>query len=530
MAELEAGSRLVLWPWVLALILLIFSAGAVMAADRVDGADASLTRLEMKFFQHDYGKDTVDSRLDRLEKMVFGEAKTGSEAQRLANLVSAVPNLNAKVADEDEDAAETDIDRGGSQPAKTQTSQKRPAAKSQPDSDYIPPASSKYPAVTAIETRIFGKDFAADSINSRLDRLESKVFGKPSGIDDMSERVDRLKQRTGIDLARMAPPGSDWADEDEDAGPGMDLSPPVASSGEDGKSFSGRDLRKDMQQSFGRRSGSGSAYGNSYPPSGTYGMDGNTPLAPPLAQNSLPRTAPPRAAMPPDMTAGPGGYGSAQPSAMGLNQQVAALETEIFGKTYVRDPLPARLNRLESTVFPQEKPAADKALPERVTRLLSVIPLSRQPNSGRSIAQGQRSRSVDPDFADFDDLGNTPQAAPPQAAPPRASSGLSKIINSIGNFLTGGFVGGYPMNSGNMITDPQTGLWYDTVTGNLVDPVTGVVVGQRGTAGMMPGMGFGSFSNGFAPFGSMPYGIGSGTGVRFGFGGIGRYGMGGMWP
>ena len=87
-------------------------------------------------------------------------------------------------------------------------------------------------------------------------------------------------------------------------------------------------------------------------------------------------------------------------------------------------------------------------------------------------------------------------------------------------------------SAGTLIPDPQTGLLLDRVSGNLIDPATGVVVGQR----MVPGMatpnqigGFGSFSNGFSPFGSTPYGYGSGTGMRFGFGGIGRYG-GGMWP
>jgi hypothetical protein len=40
--------------------------------------------------------------------------------------------------------------------------------------------------------------------------------------------------------------------------------------------------------------------------------------------------------------------------------------------------------------------------------------------------------------------------------------------------------------------------------------------------------GMGSFSNGFSTPGAAPYGFG-GSGMRFGFGGIGRYGA-GMWP
>src|SRR5207253_3913065 len=55
-------------------------------------------------------------------------------------------------------------------------------------------------------------------IVKRLERLETKAFGKPSSSDDLSERVDRLKTRTGVDLAATPPPGSDWAD-DEEQGP-----------------------------------------------------------------------------------------------------------------------------------------------------------------------------------------------------------------------------------------------------------------------------------------------------------------------
>ena len=128
---------------------------------------------------------------------------------------------------------------------------------------------------------------------------------------------------------------------------------------------------------------------------------------------------------------------------------------------------------------------------------------------------------------------------------PKGPSGLSKIINSMSNlFMGGGFTGGYPM--GALTPDPQTGLLYDRMSGNLVDPTTGVVVGQRGLPmgmgmssmgmgsmgmggmgmggiGFGPSMGIGSFGSGFSPY-TMPYG-GFRSGMGFGMGGVGR-----MWP
>lgn len=493
--------------WGLLFVLTVSPAGAAEAQS--PGPD--LSRLEVRFFQHDYPKDTLDQRLGRLEKMVFGEERSGSSYERLSNLMATIPNP----------VSETDSSEPAEPARKSGKEGNRDDAAADPT--YSPPDGSKYPAVTAIEHRLFGHDFAGEPVQKRLERLEIKVFGKVSGVEDLSDRVDRLKQRTGIDIARQAPPGSDWADEEDDAPMVGDWPGPragegrVAPAGEDGRSFSGRDLRRDMQRAFGippsgsygggRFSGDG-AYGGTASgsgfgaASGTYGM---APSAPSFSAAPPARSEPPPA-----------------PQALGLKQQVDALETEIFGKTFLRDPLPARLSRLETTVFPQEKPAAEKALPERVSRLLSVIPLS--PASSRSPQVAQR-QSPD-DFA-IDDFGD-PAAAQPQQ--PRGGSGLSKIINSIGGLLSGGMVGGFPLAGGNYVTDPQTGLLFDPVSGNLVDPMTGAVIGQRLGSGMGAGS-FGSFSNGFSPFGAMPYGtgIGGGTGLRFGFGGIGRYGY-GMWP
>lgn len=463
-------------------------------------AEPGLSKLEVKFFQHDYPKETIESRLERLEKMVFGEVRPGSNYERLQNLLAAVPNLSPKVdgeepADEPDIPGDAPVAGAGTPPGSKGNG---PPRQETVERDYMPPQGSKYPAVTAIETRLFGRDYADEPVGKRLDRLEVKLFGKPSGIDDLSERVDRIKQRTGVDIARQVPPGSDWADDDEDTDYYMDQ--PVAGSGEDGKSFSGRDLRKDMQQAFGIPPGGYMT--DRFSSNGSYGMGGSNSRgysSPPSrtmapSYGASPPVAPPRAQAP------------APVPALGLNDQVAALEQEIFGKTF-KDPLPVRLNRLESTVFPQQKPAVDRSLPERVSRLLAVIPLSSQ---GRQTAQ----RNKDDDSYDLDDMG----MPAPRPAPPRTGSGLSKIINSISGFLSGGF----PMAGGGLTTDPQTGLLYDSFTGNLIDPVTGVVVGQR----LGPATGFGSFGSGLSPYGATPYGMGSGMGIRFGFGNIGRYGFG----
>src|SRR5579885_2253183 len=78
------------WSWSLALAAALLSAGGALPA-AASADDKTISRLETKLFQHDYPREAVEARLDRLEKMVFGEAKGGAVQERIHNLLSAVP-------------------------------------------------------------------------------------------------------------------------------------------------------------------------------------------------------------------------------------------------------------------------------------------------------------------------------------------------------------------------------------------------------------------------------------------------------
>ena len=474
----------------LPLAFCLMFAGSIKLPAFADAAEDAVAKLEIKFFSHDYPKDPIAARLDRLEKMVFGESKTGDTDKRLSSLLAVVPGSKESTETTSEETAQ-----------KPQASDRTPLNPAKETADYAPPSSSKYPAVTAIEQRMFGKDFAAEPINQRLERLETKVYGKVSASDDLSYRVDRLKDRTGIDIVKQATQGSDWADEDADQNAEAGQVTPMASN-DDQPAFN--NSRRNLQRTFGTPQGAGGGW--PYPQS-----QGRIPQGSPAPGPSY-AGAPPLA---PD-------YQNHQQ--LGLNQQVASLEKEIYGKTYAHEALPARLSRLEQTVFPEQPPAQDMPLPQRVKKLLAVIPLS-QPNP--SIAQSRSEmQQNDPDP---NDMPNPYQQQAPsnyQSRQPRSGSGgLSKIIGSIGNFITGGPMGGSPAQGG-MVQDPQTGLLYNQATGTLVDPITGAVVGQRATPYYGGGGSYQGFNNGFAPMGGgTGFGIGGG-GMRFGMGGPG----GGMWP
>jgi hypothetical protein len=431
--------------------------------------DTEITQLEQKLFEHDYPTDSMSQRLERLEKMVFGKVNNGSDAQRLDILKTATTNsaLESSSSSAPVSAAKS-TDSHHRHTADTQGETTDESADSEGSNSEQPGDSTQYPAVTAIEKRLLGKDYSSDPISKRLDRLELKQFGKISNSDDLSERMDHLKQATGIDIAKQPPSGSDWVDEDElsftDAqgvGKITPFTPDAVENGANINNFIGNYMQGNNQ---GLGAGGGSS-GSSVP-------------------HSTPIVAQPR---------------------MGLSQEVSSLEKEVFGKTYTKDSLPARVNRLEAAIFPDEKIAADKSLPDRVSRLLAVVPLS--------------------DGKDSQYDGNT-SGNPGQGQSGSSKHGLSKLLS---NML--GFTGAYSgSGSGNMSVDPQTGLLYNPSTGQLIDPSTGAVIGQR-MGGAMSGVTPWGFGSGLSPFGTMPYGgFGSMGGMGFGMGRMGMGGFGGLWP
>ncbi len=452
----------------LALSFALLVCGSFNSAFADDGlVSSNLSKLENKYFQHDFPKDEPGERIERLEKLIYGEARSGSNEDRLKTLMSLVPEPDSKehdsswqpdVSKPQEPAPAPDLRRANNNKAMSQANT-LPDART--DVDPVP-NDSNYPAVTAIEKKLLGRDYVGDSVGKRLDRLEIKAFGKTSASEDLQDRVDRLKSSTGIDIARAKPPNSEWADEDED---------PITAGAHGVQPFTGM---PPSAPDFSRMFGNGS---------------------------SLPIPAP----------------------AMGVSQQISLLEREVFKKSYDKETILNRLSRLESTVFPQDKPASDKSLPERMNRLLAAVPVSQ---AAISPAPAKRHRGGDPDFPDLDFDG--PGILSSQQQQPQGLGGLSKIINGLGSTLSGGYTGSYATTPGHLVTDPSTGLLYDQYTGTLIDPMTGAVVGRRNVGmGGNGYTGYGGFNSGLSPM--SPYGgMGGMGGMGFGFGSPGIR-MGG-WP
>ncbi len=378
---------------------------------------------------------------------------------------------------------------------------------------------SKYPAVTALEQHLFNRDYASDAVGDRLNRLETKVFGKPSRFTDLSERVDALKEKTNIDIAKRPPAGTDWTDDDEDNGQAFPVpkhSEPIArADGDDGRSFSGRDVGSDLRKAFGIGAGgyAGGQSSGSYGMSGTsagrsggnsasgaYGMGGTNSGASASygsgggsndrtsnlammggsgamsgGSNSVSggsgalsgaKKRPAKAAAP-----APDDDNAPPPSnPLGLNQQVSNLESAVLGKTFTQDPLRDRVDRLEKSVFPKETPS-DLALPARVARLVQKVPVASQ----QAVSSAGRSSRGGGDPSSFSSSGAS------AAARKRPSGWIDEDANL-------GYGGGSRGSSAGASSDDD-----DSYGGTGLGSITGLGAGMGGSmgSGMASGMGAG---------------------------------------
>lgn len=168
----------------LALFAWVAIAPAVLAAGQQD-----LNSLEKHFFEHTYPQDTTEDRLTRLEKMVFGEARTGDDQTRLQQLINAVP---AQQPGDNSQSSATSAQ--GGEPDGSQANAGGPQSAGQGDDDSDTTSGTDYPRVTELEKVLLGKTYQGEPIKHRLDQLELKSFGKTHSNEDLADRVDRIAQ------------------------------------------------------------------------------------------------------------------------------------------------------------------------------------------------------------------------------------------------------------------------------------------------------------------------------------------------
>ena len=233
--------------------------------------------------------------------------------------------------------------------------------------------------LSALENKLFLHDYSSDTSDERLNRLETMVFGK----QETGTAQARLKKLTTAIGASDLPVTSTSA---------ADSTPSVSSAPSVSGNYSNPDIGSppSTNNTTGRKNKSRTNTNDFTPGRGIvaeYGLGKLPPVAPPIdhstsAMASLPPVAPPLADwVPNNFSSSPYSASTTSPSVPSyldnMISKVDWLERTLFGSTY-SDPLPVRILRLEGKVFPQQPPATNLSLTERVTRLVNAV--SMQPS------------------------------------------------------------------------------------------------------------------------------------------------------
>ena len=134
----------------------------------------NITAIENTLFGYDYQGETDEKRVERIEKNIYGQKKSGDLAKRVENIKNDSGLTFSK---------QPSIENNSSSKTLTRKDDDIPALKEDATVEYL--------IVDKMEEEIFKTTYKNENIYSRLNRLEKSVFNKTSD-EDLNSRVDKL--------------------------------------------------------------------------------------------------------------------------------------------------------------------------------------------------------------------------------------------------------------------------------------------------------------------------------------------------
>ena len=155
------------------ILLLLFMTNIEMYA-QVSIQD-KITAIENTLFGYDYKGESEEKRVERIEKNIYGQSKTG--------------DLNKRVENIKNDSGLTIRNQNSTN--NTTYSKQNTNMNNNVLSDLKEDSTVEYLIVDKMEEEIFKTTYKNENIYSRLNRLEKSIFNKTS-TEDLNSRVDKL--------------------------------------------------------------------------------------------------------------------------------------------------------------------------------------------------------------------------------------------------------------------------------------------------------------------------------------------------
>lgn len=131
---------------------------------------AEISKIENELYGFDYIKDNFETRLERLEKTIYGKAFSGDISNRLKRISTDL--LSEQIGQEITPTEDTFN-----------------------DIEQIADNTVNYPVMDEIEMKVFNKTFKERDFHTRIVSVERELFGKIYDVDDYSTRMDRIKAK-----------------------------------------------------------------------------------------------------------------------------------------------------------------------------------------------------------------------------------------------------------------------------------------------------------------------------------------------
>jgi len=145
-----------------------------LISEAVSTQENILGKIEDSLYGFQYTNESTATRLERIEKDIYGKTSTAAESQRIAKLSKDI--CANEIGNEIEPVEDTFAEN--------------PEYIAQEEMQETSDVS--YPVIDEMEQEVFNKVYSNEKIKNRLAKLEEKTFHK-TYTDDLSTRVDRLR-------------------------------------------------------------------------------------------------------------------------------------------------------------------------------------------------------------------------------------------------------------------------------------------------------------------------------------------------
>lgn len=139
---------------------------------------SQIDNIENFLYGFTYSNQDETTRLNRIEKTIYGASTNKTNAQKLAKLKNDM--ASDLIGQEIKPVEDTFRDEDDEYLAI--------------DEKIAPGSNIDYPVINEMEKTVFNQEFKSNDVKGRLAKLEQKTFGKTFD-DDLTTRVDRLKSK-----------------------------------------------------------------------------------------------------------------------------------------------------------------------------------------------------------------------------------------------------------------------------------------------------------------------------------------------